>query len=52
MDLLQLDGLYETDRSLKLEYIQINHNHIGRTFDRCIKNDPKFTIKSWTRSHF
>ena len=36
MDLVQLDGLYETDKSLKLEYIQINH--IGRTFDRCIIN--------------
>ena len=33
MDLLQLDGLYETDRSLKLEYIQINHNHIALLID-------------------
>ena len=46
MDLLQLDGLYETDRSLKLEYIQINHNHKGRTFDRCIIKSE--TIKSAT----
>ena len=46
MDLIQLDGLYETDRNLKLENIQINHNHIGRTSDRFIINNE--TIKSAT----
>ena len=50
IDFIQLDGLDETDRSLKLEFIQINHNHKGRTFDRCIIKSE--TIKSGTRSRF